>query len=206
MTVAGDPDFPVNAGALCVKGYTAGETLAHPDRLRAPLVRNASGQLIAAGWDEAIDTVAAGIRAIRTHGRDADRRLRRRLADQREGLPARQVRPRRLRTPHIDYNGRFCMSSAAAAGLRAFGLDRGLPFPVSDIADADVDPARRRQRRGDDAADHAVLRRAASRRRPLIVVDPRLTDAAQARRCLRLVPGTDAALANGLLHVLIHDG
>src|SRR6266545_665428 len=43
-----------------------------------------------------------------------------------------------LRTSQIDYNGRFCMSSAAAAGLRAFGLDRGMPFPVTDLAGADA--------------------------------------------------------------------
>ena len=38
-----------------------------------------------------------------------------------------------LGTSRIDYNGRFCMSSAAAAGNRAFGLDRGLPFPLADL-------------------------------------------------------------------------
>src|SRR5690606_8565126 len=43
-----------------------------------------------------------------------------------------------LRTPNIDYNGRYCMSSAAAAGNRALGIDRGLPFPVEDIAGAEV--------------------------------------------------------------------
>jgi assimilatory nitrate reductase catalytic subunit len=41
-----------------------------------------------------------------------------------------------LRTAKIDYNGRFCMASAAAAGLRAFGIDRGMPFPMEDIAKA----------------------------------------------------------------------
>ena len=41
-----------------------------------------------------------------------------------------------LRTANIDYNGRFCMASAAAAGLRTFGLDRGMPFPMEDIAKA----------------------------------------------------------------------
>src|SRR6185503_2314918 len=39
-----------------------------------------------------------------------------------------------LGTPNIDYNGRYCMSSAAAGQNLAFGLDRGMPFPVSDIA------------------------------------------------------------------------
>lgn len=43
-----------------------------------------------------------------------------------------------LRTSRIDYNGRFCMSSAAAAGNRAFGVDRGLPFPVTDLDTASV--------------------------------------------------------------------
>ena len=43
-----------------------------------------------------------------------------------------------LGTSNIDYNGRFCMSSAAAAATRAFGLDRGLPFPLEDIAHANV--------------------------------------------------------------------
>ena len=41
-----------------------------------------------------------------------------------------------LRTAMIDYNGRFCMSSAATAANRAFGIDRGLPFPLADIAEA----------------------------------------------------------------------
>ena len=34
-----------------------------------------------------------------------------------------------LRTPNIDYNRRFCMSSVAATSMRAFGVDRVLPFP-----------------------------------------------------------------------------
>ena len=38
----------------------------------------------------------------------------------------------------IDYNGRFCMSSAATAGNRAFGIDRGLPFPLADLAEAEA--------------------------------------------------------------------
>ena len=46
--------------------------------------------------------------------------------------------PVALKTPNIDYNGRFCMSSAAAAGIKAFGIDRGLPLPVEDIAKADT--------------------------------------------------------------------
>src|SRR4029450_8823203 len=38
-----------------------------------------------------------------------------------------------LGTANIDYNGRFCMSSAAAAATRSLGIDRGLPFPLADL-------------------------------------------------------------------------
>lgn len=41
-----------------------------------------------------------------------------------------------LRSPNIDYNRCYCMASAAAGQNKAFGLDRGLPFPVSDLAEA----------------------------------------------------------------------
>ena len=57
-----------------------------------------------------------------------------------------------LRTPNIDYNGRFCMASAAAAGIKAFGIDRGLPFPLEDIPRDRRDPAGRRQSRRNHAA------------------------------------------------------
>ncbi len=43
-----------------------------------------------------------------------------------------------LGTANIDYNGRFCMSSAAAASIRAFGMDRGSPFPLEDIPQAQL--------------------------------------------------------------------
>jgi assimilatory nitrate reductase catalytic subunit len=56
---AGDPDFDVNAGELCMKGFSAAEMLTHPDRLLTPLVRR-EGKLEPSSWDEALDAVAEG--------------------------------------------------------------------------------------------------------------------------------------------------
>jgi len=111
-----------------------------------------------------------------------------------------------LRTSMIDYNGRFCMSSAANAATRAFGIDRGLPFPLPDIARTDAlllvgsNPA--------DTLPPAMQFLDAARERgaQLIVIDPRLTrTAASAHLHLQPVPGTDLALANGLLNVAIRE-
>ena len=207
LLVAGDPDFPVNAGALCMKGFTAGETLGHPERLVAPLVRNPAGHLVPTDWGHAFDRVASGIRVLqRKYGRDAMGVFGGgSLTNEKAYLLGKFARVV-LRTPHIDYNGRFCMSSAAAAGLRAFGIDRGLPFPVSDIAQADAVLLV-----GANVAEtmppimqYFEAQRLAGGQ--LIVVDPRRTATAQeATLHLRLTPGTDAILAHGLLHVLIHE-
>ena len=104
----------------------------------------------------------------------------------------------------IDYNGRFCMSSAATAANRAFGIDRGLPFPLADIAEAETillvgsNPAETMP----PAMQFFDAGRAAGATH--IVVDPRRTATAHGSTWhLAPWPGTDLALANGLLHLLI---
>ena len=112
-----------------------------------------------------------------------------------------------LRTANIDYNGRFCMAAAAAAGNRAFGIDRGLPFPLADIPAAKNHPAGRRQPCRNHAAGDAVFRCPACRRRHADRVRSTAhRDRQMADLHLQLTPGTDAALANGLLHVAIQRG
>jgi assimilatory nitrate reductase catalytic subunit len=115
-----------------------------------------------------------------------------------------------LRTPNIDYNGRFCMASAAAAGNRAFGVDRGLPFPVTDLGGAQAIVLL-----GSNVAEtmppfvqHLARARAAG---GLVVVDPRrsatarLVDDGQGVH-LQPVPGTDLVVLLALLHVVLAEG
>ena len=199
-------DFPTNRGGLCRKGWTSTELLDSPDRLRTPLVRRGSA-LGPAGWDEAMERIVAGVRAAQRHGAD-------RVAvfggggltNEKAYLLGKFARVA-LRTPNIDYNGRFCMSSAAAAGNRAFGIDRGLPFPLSDIPEAEAILLV-----GSNAAETMppfVQWLAAQRDRggALVVVDPRRTPTARlATLHLQATPGTDLALANALLHIAITTG
>jgi assimilatory nitrate reductase catalytic subunit len=202
-------DFPTNKGGLCRKGWTSAELLAAPDRLVAPLMRDRKcGDLREASWDEALDRIVGEIASIAgRHGRDAVALFGGGgLTNEKAYLLGKFARVA-LRTANIDYNGRFCMASAAAAGLRAFGIDRGLPFPIEDIQGAEtillvgsnlaatmppiLQYFEEQQRRGGR----------------LIVVDPRRTaTAAAATLHLQLAPGTDAALANGLLHIAQRDG
>ncbi|GHE84162.1 hypothetical protein GCM10018785_60140 [Streptomyces longispororuber] len=203
------PEFPVNGGALCGKGRTAPEVLSSRVRLTEPLVRShATGGLVPATWEEALDRVADGlVRTRAAHGADACAVFGGGgLTNEKAyalGKFARVV----LGTSQIDYNGRFCMSSAAAAGQRAFGLDRGLPFPLADVARTGcvilvgsnlaetMPPALR------------YLTEMKAGGGTLIVVDPRRTRTAeQADLHLAPRPGTDLALALGLLHLVVAEG
>ncbi len=205
LEVVGRAQFPVNEGALCGKGATAGELLRPEVRLTTPLMRDErGGELRPVSWQEALDRVARELgsrrpEAVAVFGGGS-------LTNEKAyqlGRFARAV----LKTPNIDYNGRFCMSSAAAAQNRAFGVDRGLPFPVRDI---------RRARAilliGANPAETMppIMRHFSAAREAggvLITVDPRRTKTAElADRHLQPVPGSDLALALGMLHLAVAEG
>jgi assimilatory nitrate reductase catalytic subunit len=204
--------FPVNRGGLCAKGWTAAELLDHPDRLLGPLVRKApadrTSPLREATWDEALDRIATAIRASQArYGPDSVGAFGGGgLTNEKAYTLGKFVRVA-LRSASVDYNGRFCMSSAATAANRALGVDRGLPFPLEDVAGArtvllvGANPA--------DAMPPSMqyldAGRAAGAKH--IVVDPRRTaTVGGAHRHLQPLPGTDLTLANGMLHIAIREG
>src|SRR5579883_3002827 len=205
--VTGDPNFPVNNGQLCIKGWTSATLLEHPRRVTTPQLRDERGEWREATWNEAFDFVAGKMVAIRDQfgasangvfGSGA-------LTNEKVYLLGKFARVA-LRTANIDYNGRFCMSSAAAAQNRAFGIDRGLPFPIADIAGAEVVMLV-----GSNIADTLPplaqwFDRQKSVGGRLIVADPRRTPTARlADLFLQLTPGADLTLANGLLFVAIEE-
>lgn len=199
------PEFPVNEGALCRKGWTATALRSHRERLTTPLLRDReSGELRAAGWDEALDLVAGRLRELRAaHGPDAVGVFGGGGLTNEKAYQLGKLARVAIGTSQIDYNGRWCMSSAASAGNRAFGIDRGLPFPLTDVEHTDVlvlvgsnlaetmPPAARHLDRLRDNGGRVV------------VVDPRRTPTAErADLFLQPVPGTDLPLALGLLHLI----
>jgi assimilatory nitrate reductase catalytic subunit len=192
---------------MCIKGFTSAALLDHPGRLRSPKLRKSDGKLVPVSWETALDFIAERLLALRARygaaalaafGSGA-------LTNEKAYLLGKFARLV-LRSPNIDYNGRYCMASAAAGQNRAFGIDRGLPFPVSDIAETDA-----LLLWGSNCADTMPpimqwVFEQKQRGGKLIVVDPRKTDTARAANLhLALTPGSDLALANGLLHVAIDE-
>ncbi|BCW66277.1 molybdopterin oxidoreductase [Arthrobacter sp. NicSoilB4] len=204
-------DFPTNRGGLCRKGWTSASLLNHPGRVTAPLLKGADGVHRPIGWDEALALVTTAVKDTRArYGADAVGVFGGGGLTNEKAYQLGKFARLALGTSRIDYNGRFCMSSAAAAGMRAFGLDRGLPFPL-----ADLDSASTILMLGSNVAEtmppfvqHLQGARDAG---GLIVVDPRRSATAAFTSDggglhLQPLPGTDLALLLGISHVVIHEG
>jgi assimilatory nitrate reductase catalytic subunit len=205
----GGTEIRQGGGGLCQKGWTAAELLDHPERLTAAEIRDAPGRpRRRVPLPVALDEAAARIRAIRDrYGPDSIAVFGGGGLTNEKAYALGKFARVALGTRNVDYNGRFCMSSAAAAGNRAFGVDRGLPFPMADLAQADVILLV-----GSNPAETMppftrYLSRQRERGGTLIVIDPRLTPTARSADLhLQPTPGTDLAVANALLHVVIAEG
>ncbi|WP_270886673.1 molybdopterin oxidoreductase family protein [Pedococcus sp. 5OH_020] len=207
LGVSGRP-FPTNRGGLCQKGWTSADLLRVPDRLTTPLVRSADGTLQPATWQEALDLVADRLARIRAEdGPDAVAVFGGGGLTNEKAYQLGKFARVALGTANIDYNGRFCMSSAAAAANRSLGVDRGLPFPLTDLAGAQAVLLL-----GSNLAETmppAVAHLAGVRERGgLLVVDPRRSATAALSDVggglhLQPVPGTDLVVLLALLHVVL---
>ncbi|MEQ1880797.1 MAG: molybdopterin-dependent oxidoreductase, partial [Burkholderiales bacterium] len=210
VNVEGDPEHPANFGRLCSKGATLHMSAQAQGRALYPELRRSRCQSrTRTSWDEALDFAADRFaRAIADHGPDSvafyvsgqllteDYYVFNKLA---KGL---------IRTNNIDTNSRLCMSSAVSGYKRTLGAD------APPACYEDIDYAQCLFIAGSNTAvAHPILMRriedarAKNPQLKIIVVDPRRTDtAAAADLHLAILPGSDVALFNGMLHVLLWEG
>lgn len=206
--VSGDKLHPANAGRLCTKGATHAEMMAAPGRMDTAYRRPERGQVpVPLPVDEAVHETATRLRTILDeHGPDAIALYVSGQMSLEAQYLATKLAKGYLRTKHIEANSRLCMASAGTGYKQSLGAD-GPPGSYDDFEHADLFLVS-----GANMADcHPILYlRMADRLKAgakLIVVDPRRTDtAARADLFLQIAPGTDLALLNGLLHLLVADG
>lgn len=202
-------DFPLNHGMLCPKGTTAYQTVNHPDRLTHPLMRRHGKEspLERASWDEVLDTIVQRFQGLQSqYGKDSVAIYSgSSMTNEKCYLMGKFARVG-LGTRHTDYNGRLCMSSATGANERSLGIDRAAN-PVSDMLHADCIFVIGANIGECFPIITSYLWAARDRGCKLIVADPRQTPIARtADIFLPLRPGTDSALLNGMLHVVIKEG
>jgi assimilatory nitrate reductase catalytic subunit len=207
-------DFPVNMGKLCPKGVTAYQTVNHEDRLLKPLIRDnpalkgTKEGFREASWEEALNLIASKFKSLQSeHGKDSLSVFSGVSMTTEKCYVTGKFARVALETKYIDYNGRFCMASAAGGFMRSFGIDRGSTLPWTDLQETDCLFIA-----GSNTAEcHPTsmfrIWEVQDRGGYLIVADPRETPIARrADVHLDLRPGTDLALANCMVHLLIEGG
>ncbi len=127
----------VARGKTCRKGQMSAGAVAVERRIRRALLRTSDG-LVPVSTERALRHAARSVAQLQAlYGRETVGVYGSGALLNEEAYLLGKFARVALRTPYIDYNGRYCMASAAYAMNAAFGLDRGLPFPAEDIADAE---------------------------------------------------------------------
>ncbi|MGW6534492.1 molybdopterin-dependent oxidoreductase [Streptomyces sp. NPDC055051] len=209
VKATGDKAHPANSGRLCTKGATSADMMAAPGRAAMALVRaERGGAPVETDVDAAVAEVAGRLRAILDeHGPDAlSFYVSGQMSLEAQYL-ANKLAKGFVRTNQIESNSRLCMASAGTGYKLSLGAD-GPPGSYQDFDHADVFLVI-----GSNMADcHPILflrmmERVKAAGARLIVVDPRRNATAdKADLFLRIRPGTDLALLNGLLHLLVENG
>ncbi len=207
VRVAGDPDHPTTHGALCTKVSRYAERSYHPDRVLQPLRRvgpKGSGRFEPMGWDEALDTIAARLTAIAA--RDPQAILPYSYAGtmglvQGEGMAARFFN--RLGASRLDRT--ICANAGGEALIATYGAKVGMH--VANYAESRLILIWGSNSITSNLHFWTFAQQAKRNGAKLVCIDPRRSETAEkCHQHIALQPGTDGALALGLMHELVvHD-
>lgn len=203
--IAGDPDCPINHGTLCAKGIGSTELVYHPDRLTYPVKRlgpKGSGQWERISWDQALDTIAE--RILHYKERYGAESIVPGYGTGRENEAVIFRFANLLGTPNVLTAGHFCYGPRLATSIITCGSN--------PIVDYENHPklimvwGNNVVISNPDCYKGEPFSTALDEGAKLIAVDPRLTRiAARADIWLQLRPGTDTALALGMLKVIVSE-
>lgn len=212
VKLEGNPMHPINAGVLCPKGQAAPELLYNPDRVKSPMRQvggRGSDEWEAITWEEAIQTVSNRLNDIRANGHPEQAAL---LYGETRG----QMREflERFMSAVGSPNSISHDSLNVEVGKLAMYLTQGIyDLPAYDLEQANyilsfgasmLEAGRTPQR---TIGGYAFMRRGRARRGKIVMIDPRQgITGAKADEWIPIKPGTDAALALGIAHVLISTG
>ena len=206
IKIEGDPDSPLNRGTICAKGLAQIERLNHPDRLKYPMKRigeRGEGKWARISWDEALEMISGKIKE--TIGQDGQKAI-----SFAQGTPKGleiflMLRLANiLKVPNISTPGHICHMPRETASNLTCGF-----FPIPDY---DHHPTcvmvwgSNLFQTNEEGIIGSQLKRALDQGAKLIVIDPRKTGiASKADLWLQPRPGTDLALALGMLKVTIDE-
>ncbi len=205
--VTSNPVSIVNGINLCVKGRFGNDYIHRDDRLTTPLIRK-GGKFEPASWEEALQLISNKFKKIKKdHGSDSLAVLSSAKCTNEENYLLMKFTRAVLGTNNIDHCARLCHSATVAGLAQSFGSG-AMTNSIKEIANA----AAIYLTGSNTTENHPIIaleiKKAVTKNgAKLIVADPREIELTQyATIWLRQKPGTDVALFNGLMNVIITEG
>ena len=213
---------PANQGRLCVKGRYGFDYARHPQRLSVPLIRRADapkradaaidpaearGWFREATWEEALAFAGGTLRGLRDrNGPGALAGFGSAKGSNEEAYLFQKLVRLGFGSHNVDHCTRLCHASSVAALLEGIGSG-AVSNPVRDVALADVVVVIG----ANPVVNHPVaatwIKNAVVAGTRLILIDPRRSDLARhATHHLAFRPGSDVALLNAMMHVIVEEG
>lgn len=212
-------DGPANENRLCVKGRFGFDYIRHPDRLTKPLVRRDDAPKAAdidlknadpltvfreASWEEAMARAVGGLKSIlEKDGGSALAGFGSAKGSNEEAYLFQKLVRQGFGTNNVDHCTRLCHASSVAALLEGIGSGAvSAPFAAAEQSDCIVVIGARPAQNHPVAATY--LKQAVKNGSKMIVLDPRKQALMRhASRPVQFTPGTDVALLNAMLHVIV---
>ena len=209
VAVRGDENSPVNKGLLCVKGYHLPSFLYGEDRLKYPMRRQPDGSLERITWDAALDLIARKCQtSINKKGPDSVAMYGSGQWGVHDGYAALKWLKGGIGTNNLEPNARLCMASAVMGFVTQFQSDEPMGcYDDFDLCDDIIFW-------GHNVAEmHPVIYSRIlehKRRDPqvrIIDLGTRRTPTSDlADMYMEFIPGSDLAIANGILHLMFKNG
>jgi len=204
VKVEGDKNSPVNRGKICVKGRYALEYIYHPDRLRHPLKRigeRGEGKWQQIGWEEALDTIANGLSWARDNfGAESIAFVKGSFKSVMDSYLNRLANV--FGSPNVVTEGHVCHAPRTMGAMVTLGFNplQDYDYPPNCIVVWGLNPAETNLNR------YSGIARALDMGARLVVIDPRnINLAKKADLWLKPRPGSDLALALGMINVIINE-
>ena len=209
VRVAGDPDHPFTRGFLCAKVNRYVERTYHPDRLLHPMRRvgpKGSGKFVRVSWDEALEVIAARLNEIRRSSDGPQAILPYSYAGTMGIVQGSSIDRRFFHSIGASMLDRTICSMAGTVGMR-MTLGANIGADPEGIPQSDLVLLWGTNTLTSNPHLWPFVLEAKSRGATIIAIDPiRTRTAAQCDEWIGIQPGTDAALALGMMHVLLDRG
>jgi formate dehydrogenase major subunit len=215
-------DGPANENRLCVKGRFGFDYAHSPQRLTKPLIRKEGVPKVAderidprdpwthfreATWEEALEVAARGLRVVRDRdGGDALAGFGSAKCSNEEAYLFQKLVRTGFGTNNVDHCTRLCHASSVAALMEGIGTG-AVTAPFTDALKSDLVVVIGANPTENHPVAATYFKQAAKRGTKLVVMDPRGQALKRhARWMLQFKPGSDVAMLNAIMHVIVAEG